>query len=525
MLLSTVQLAVDATACYKTPPNAFSRRRPRRRIICIQSGRREACDARAFDGYGKICADCYRALLATVACAPWLLAGRAEAVEEKEWMPRRHFRQMKTQREPPTFERVRTSTVKEQQDVLTTVKQSMKAVTDRVSGSDANGFSMRMSSSSSSAVPGTRATLYNRATAAQQSLPSGGRQASGGLSAVGWVAVLFAAAACVAFALRGRIDGWFAKRQQRSGGRWVRDRSLGGKMVWIEDAEGAWQAGRDATRSPLDMPGEEGVGLPGVVQTREGAALTKSKVQASGASRYERPEWWVYQPPLPVSEATRLECKKRAKTILKELEYAKVVQGKDYEVLSLIELFQACKEGGTDVASSVKTAATRDALLRAAVHASLKQAATGSGQLSASVSVRSFVCGLAAALGVPEERTVTIVHAAVAADLRARLLDVAASQRAGRVEQASRSVQSILNVLGVFALRDSAPEAELVGAALRDKFTTSEMESVLKELALKSPAQMALFAVLLGFDKDITLPYLQQYVEEQVQQKSSSSNA
>lgn len=58
-----------------------------------------------------------------------------------------------------------------------------------------------------------------------------------------------------------------------------------------------------------------------------------------------RPAWWVYTPPLPIPEATKLEYRKRAKRILKQLENQKLVDGTDYDPLALIRMYQACKVG------------------------------------------------------------------------------------------------------------------------------------------------------------------------------------
>lgn len=58
-----------------------------------------------------------------------------------------------------------------------------------------------------------------------------------------------------------------------------------------------------------------------------------------------RPSWWVYTPPLPLPEATKLEYRRRAKRVLKQLENQKLVDGKDYDPLALIQLFKACRVG------------------------------------------------------------------------------------------------------------------------------------------------------------------------------------
>jgi hypothetical protein len=138
------------------------------------------------------------------------------------------------------------------------------------------------------------------------------------------------------------------------------------------------------------------------------------------------------------------------------------------------------QDGDTDVASSVATTAGRDAMLRRTVQECLR--AAGSNRRVTSLPAQELVCGLSRCLGVPEKRTVTIVHAAVAAELRAVLLGVAAGRRGAGEERVAAEVARLLRIVEVFPMPDDAPEAALVGSALRDKFTMEEMESLLKGL-------------------------------------------
>ena len=118
---------------------------------------------------------------------------------------------------------------------------------------------------------------------------------------------------------------------------------------------------------------------------------------------------------------------------------------------------------------------------------SIASTALGKGAGGLTVAPRELVCGLARCTGVPEARATTIVHAAVAADARARLLQIAVELRVGHRDEARQQMAALGAILTAFPLPDAAPEAELVGAGLRDKFTTAEMETVLKELVRPGP--------------------------------------
>lgn len=187
----------------------------------------------------------------------------------------------------------------------------------------------------------------------------------------------------------------------------------------------------------------------------------------------------MYSPPLPVTPTTQQECRKRAKRILKKLENDKLLGGKDYDVLALIQLYQTCREGNVDVAAPSMTTAARETMVRSAVQGTITSAGHSA---TRTLSPGNFVCGLARALGVEEDRTIVIAHAAVAAHLRSLLLAAAASSRSGNAERASKDLGRVVSTVQMYPLPASAPEAELIAAAVRDKLTLTETEDVLKQL-------------------------------------------
>eukprot|EP00892_Ulva_mutabilis_P002415 jgi/Ulvmu1/12174/UM085_0038.1 len=393
--------------------------------------------------------------------------------------------------------------------VTSTLIHLSKTIRDKVA-TEEEGFTLRATGTGSNG----QVTLPGMKSSVGSPQPSQSRS-----STPAWVPFM-AAAIFVVVSFWSKIRDMFAGNSGHRSGKWVRDRSLGGKMVFIAD--------EDVQSSSRTIPGTSA--LPDTYAA-DGAKLSQNLSDVSSSrlaadSEPSRPAWWVYSPPLPIPEATKLEYRKRAKGILKQLENQKLVDGKDYDMLALIRLYQACKEGGTDVASSVATGAGREAMFRQGVRSALTVAADGTGMAAAALArtfkPREFVCGLATALGVSEERAVRMVHAVIAADARGRLLDISASWRRGDLQRGTADLQELVRIMKTFPLPNSAAEASLVGAALQDRITLPEMEDLLKQLALEAPELMELFTVMLGFDVDLTLPMLEQYIAQSPQGFSSS---
>lgn len=85
----------------------------------------------------------------------------------------------------------------------------------------------------------------------------------------------------------------------------------------------------------------------------------------------------------------------QAKTIVRQLEDAKLLSGQDYSVAALVSLRQTCSDSGISV--KAQTSSGRDAIFRAGVEAAAAAAMQG-GQLGGTP-VPRFVSGLARDLG------------------------------------------------------------------------------------------------------------------------------
>lgn len=121
-------------------------------------------------------------------------------------------------------------------------------------------------------------------------------------------------------------------------GRWVRDRTLGGKLVFIPATE--------SSTAPALMSWDVDTSEPRVAagvadpELYKGVLDSPTRTQSKGP-----PAWWApYAPPaLPVSAAARQDAQKEGRALLKALEDSKLLGGADYSVDQLIALKRLCK--------------------------------------------------------------------------------------------------------------------------------------------------------------------------------------
>ena len=244
-----------------------------------------------------------------------------------------------------------------------------------------------------------------------------------------------------------------------SSGRWVRDRSLGGRMVFIEDTK------KPSAPRPLwdDLPGEEEAQkkrtVPGYLSGSD--EDDASEVAGDELSRKKKvaPVWWA--PPQPVkyvSKDRKADLQKQADGLVRKLQNEKVELGQDYSLRGLVDLRQTCNNGG-GLTVTASTQSGRDSMLRMAVKHSLEHPKSSLGGYEPS----RFVSGLAVDLGVPEERAITIVHAEIASTCRNALIDAEAAFRAQDEMLLSRSLSKIMHALQCFPVPSSSAEMEMVG--------------------------------------------------------------
>ena len=306
----------------------------------------------------------------------------------------------------------------------------------------------------------------------------------GGL--LGW-AVLFAAAWAVTkvFGLGGgsaSTSGGFRlpsfgsgggrrKRPKGSGpGRWVTDRSLGGREVWVEDK---YAVGRGARGNALaeDLAYVDPLRSEAAAKARakEEAQLKKA---AAAALEAREPEWWRRPSPGYCPPAQRESRMRVAKSKLATLS-SKRVGGVEYTAADIADLRDACASANASVAEFVRPSSAATGIFKAAIEYALDacKQRTSTGVVG---EPRTFLSGLSEDVGVPPGKAGRLVNAAVAARVRSDLLQAAAQKRQGEEGQAMFTLDGAIGVLSTFPPAENAAEMEMVAAGLRPRLSEAE---------------------------------------------------
>ena len=312
-------------------------------------------------------------------------------------------------------------------------------------------------------------------------------------------------------------------------GSWVKDRSLGGRMVFVPASDGA------ASASPLaDAP-----------------LAPSAEPRTPPSDRPRVPAWWTaaedtgWRTSRPASAAPH-PMQRQAQRMLSAVADAKTLRGRDVQMADLVAVAALARTAaqrrgaGAGEAASLRVGSPgqRDALFRAAAQGCLSLCAamgsaatlppTGLGHDLSAFSdgrgdalgdeagsvpdlgalggeVGAFLTCLAGAVGVAPERAGTMVAGETAAWLRSRLLAALAGRRAGDEAAMAAALLEAGNVLrGMpFAEGAMAPEVEALSASLRrqmredDRTALAEAAARLVGLAADDAAY-AVLATALG---------------------------
>lgn len=282
-------------------------------------------------------------------------------------------------------------------------------------------------------------------------------------------------------------------------GRWVRDRSLGGKMVFIEDS------GLNKSSRPLweDLPEDEEFvapkAIPSYISEDEREQSTSSRTTASTA-----PIWWAPPQGVKFVSATRKEdLQSQANSILRHIENKKIESGMDYELSQLLSLRKVCHNGG-GLTVKPSTESGRDAILRTAIKYSLHYPKSYLGGYEPS----RFISGLALDLGVPERRAISIVHGEIAKECKGALIDAEAAFRASDQKLLSDSLSRVIRALESFPMPPQSPEIELVGRSVMQSTTLEFRKAVFFTAGKIDLALASVIAEMVGFNPELVMPQL-----------------
>ena len=303
--------------------------------------------------------------------------------------------------------------------------------------------------------------------------------------------------------------GWdfghlWRKNNGGTSGRWVRDRSLGGRMVFIPDSS------TPKAPRPLwdDLPGEEELkktrSIPGYISDDDDIESSSRQESSKVEKKTIVPVWWA--PPAGVSyvSATRKEeLQKQAGAILRQLQNKKVELGQDYDLPLLVSLRNTCHNGG-GLKVTASTQSGRDSMLRMSVKHSLENPKSSLGGYEPS----RFVSGIASDLDVPQDRAITIVHAEIASLCRNSLIDAEAAFRSQDEAMISRSLSRVIHALQSFPIPPGSPEMEMVGRSVMRTTSLEFRKAVFFSAGSIDLSIAPIIAEIVGFDPDLVMPQL-----------------
>jgi len=292
-------------------------------------------------------------------------------------------------------------------------------------------------------------------------------------------------------------------KRGRGEGKWVYDRSLGGKKVWVPTGSSPGAVERPA------IADAEFDRLASI------AAAAGSKVD-EGARTFVLPSWWNPAPVLYAAPGVKAAKQADAERLLSRIESTKVA-GQDYNVRDIVLLREICKEGQVSV--KPKTVGARDAIYTAAVDAAIQTAMEPMGSQAVDMGedmATRFVSALANDLGLPEERAVSIVQASVAKASRARLLEAVAALKADNETEAVMALirlAALLEKLPVLGGQGGA-QADLIASSLQASSSVEERTKIFYLIGQLYLEGAALVASMLGFDPALVMPRLSADMEE-----------
>lgn len=301
----------------------------------------------------------------------------------------------------------------------------------------------------------------------------------------------------------------FTRIRNPSSGKWVYDRSLGGKQVWVPQGSPVKAAG--APQVALQPLKDED--FDKLTTIAAAASSRSSKSNGSRAGPFRTPDWWGVPVPERVSLELRTALQREAEKWLSKLETSKTL-GQDYELQHLLNMFAACKHGGVSVKPG--TVGQRDALYRSAVEAAIRFAIAPHECDLGDTTPLQFIGTAAAALNYPTERAVKVAQACVAATCRARLVEAI-----GRIREGN-DTEAVLTLLRMSELLARMPvfgrggaEPELIASSLADRSTIEERKKLFILFAQLAPEAADVVAEMLGFNPELVIPQLELELQQQ----------
>eukprot|EP00882_Tetradesmus_deserticola_P011380 GHRQ01012040.1.p1 GENE.GHRQ01012040.1~~GHRQ01012040.1.p1 ORF type:complete len:479 (+),score=200.79 GHRQ01012040.1:87-1523(+) len=280
-----------------------------------------------------------------------------------------------------------------------------------------------------------------------------------------------------------------AKARQQQG-RWVYDRGLGGKKVWVPYKTGA-AGSSDLPQQLSDAAFED------LASTAAGLAAQQRKKEQP----YQPPEWWQAPMSFAADDATRAAAQQQASALLSRIEQAKN-RGEDYRLADIALLRRTCQAGG-GVTVDARTVGGRDAIYKAAVDAAVRRCLEPSSVDEADLADSAplqFVAGVAQDLQIADERAVSMACNWVAGHCRARIVEAYTAAKKGDDVLCATALAQLSSLLqGMPVLEAGSSQVALIADELKgwaDAETLQRLHAMAKQLV--EPQQQQLVSSMLG---------------------------
>lgn len=266
-------------------------------------------------------------------------------------------------------------------------------------------------------------------------------------------------------------------KSRRSGGRYVRDRSLGGKEIWIADGfddAGMPIRGASPSRGPRAVFSAEDLAVDGDATA---AAAPSSAAPSPAAVAPATPGWWTEPRTRYVREGEKEMIRARASQYLRGMEEQKY-NGQDYSMEAVREMVQLGLEG--NVTLRPRTDSGRDAIFRFATDHAIEASFTGRTLMLGGIRGREFLPALAQTIGVPTQRACDIATGAVAAKTRALLLSALAHVRAKDDIMAYTDLSYLAMLWRELPLEEGSPQVDMLARSLSATMQAREARELLR---------------------------------------------
>ena len=291
----------------------------------------------------------------------------------------------------------------------------------------------------------------------------------------------------------------FNKRKNRNeGGKWVIDRSLGGRKVWVPDGEASKRGSKLSERSALDEVYFSSTSSSSPTSTSTSTTSRTFEDEDEEKEQQNLPTWWTESPFLRTSiggidkqrKSDLLQDAKRSASFLS----AARINGVQWTSDMILDFHTACAAAlkcypyeeknkyRLSIAKSVGPENARVQLYRQASEIAVEDCVGNRSGVSSSfgMEVNIFVVGLSYFLNIPTKTAINIVRSSCAVKIRNLLLESCSAIRKEREGMSSPSADlllslfSIVSVLNVFPFTENSAEIEMINEGFKTRITEKE---------------------------------------------------